>query len=87
MITAHLLLFLIEGAAKPAAELGISLANIRLRVYDASRPTRALVLHVRVVLADHLVQEVIVYQVALAVGVLLVGSDSRRDVVALEADR
>ena len=53
---------------------------------DARWTTRSLILHVRIVLADHLVQEVVVYQVAFAVGILLVGSDRRRDVISLEAD-
>jgi len=55
-------------------------------VDDASWATRALVLHVSIVLTYHLVQEVIVYQITLAVGILLVGSDGRRDVISLEAD-
>lgn len=86
IIGVHLLLFLVKGAAKPAAELVVARANVRLRVDDPSGPTRSLVLHVSIVLANHFVQEVIVYQVALAVWVLLVGGDRRRDVISLEAD-
>ena len=53
---------------------------------DPSWTTCSLVLHVGIVLTYHLIQEVIVYQIALAVRVLLVGSHGRRDIISLEAD-
>lgn len=86
VVRAHLLLFLIEGAAKATTELVVALAHVWLRVDDPGRSTSPLVLHVSIVLIYHLVQEIVIDQVALAVRVLLVGSDRRRDVISLEAD-
>ena len=85
IVVVNLLLFLIEGATKAASKLS-ALADVWLGVDDASWTTCALVLHVSVVLVYHLVQEVVVDHVALAAGVLLVGSYCGRDVVSLEAD-
>jgi len=55
VIIVHLLLFLIECAAEPAAKFAGALADVRLRVDDASWTTCSLVLHVSVVLTYHLV--------------------------------
>ena len=87
VVRVHLLLFLVESAAEPAPELvATPLAHVWLRVDDPCRSTGPLVLHVSIVLIYHLVQEIVIYQVALAVRVLLVGGDRRRDVISLEAD-
>lgn len=87
IVCVHLLLFLIESAAKTATELvGASLADVGLRVRDTCWTTGSLVLQVCIVLIDHLVQEVVIYQIALTVWILLICSDRCCDVISLEAD-
>lgn len=89
IVRVHLLLFLIECAAKTATELvgaPLALADVGLRVRDARWATGSLVLKIGIILIDHLVQEVVIYQIALAVRILLICCDRRRDVVSLEAD-
>lgn len=82
-----LLLFLIESASKARVVLSASLsANRRLPNRIDDRTARSLTLQISIVLTNHFVEKVVIYQVALACRVLLVRRDRSRDVFSLEAD-